>query len=840
MLKLFLWKKKTTPLPTTTTHIKKIHDIKILNRSASSSASISNAKDRNNNLDILQFTIEGMYCASCVNTIESAIKYQLEGVQQVDINLATGKAFVYVSKGSSLISNKIPEIVDEIGYKATPIEFKTLSSSLIDSNKILFQKMIQKEQRKVIGSVGLTMPIIALHMAHDYIHCNVQPSLEKLLSFPLPESWMHWTQFALSIPIIGIFGREFFTRAYGLAKKFQSTMDTLIAMGTGTAFVYSALNTYFGWNKDTVFFESATVIISLVLLGKFLENRAKWKANDAVQGLIAMQPLTANKIFSNGQVLNVPIENLSKDDLILVKPGERVPLDGIITIEAPTTQTSETQISLDSTNYELDESMLTGESIPAIKKVGSQVYAGTINIKQGTRQQSLVLKSIGDANNTVLSRIISMVEIAQSSKAPVQRVADKVSTVFVPTILTLSGLTAAGWLLLGFPFAKAIEACVSVLVIACPCALGLATPTAIQAATGNAASKGILVKNASSLEKAKEVEILVFDKTGTLTKGKPNVTNFVNTSDGTFTDTEIIAMISSVEIQSQHPVSQALVQFAYNKGIKPIHIQSNSGDHIETFIGKGNRGVIKGQSVIAGNRDFLRENGIEIKDQELIENFLSEGKTIIYVAINSKMAGIFGLFDEVREEVKKAIDSCIQMGITPVLASGDRISVVAKVASQLGIKEFYGEFSPEQKLELIKKYQQKNKVVGMVGDGINDAPALSLADVSFALSTESSAAIAVDAADIALMKGDIKHVVDTILLSRKTLKIIHQNLFWAFAYNVAAIPLAAFGYLRPEIASFAMAMSSISVVGNSLRLRSSQSVRKVNKKEKSKEDIPPV
>lgn len=704
--------------------------------------------------------VGGMTCGSCARRVENALR-KVPGVTEASVNFASEKAIV---RGTAKLSD-LQAAADSVGYKVTLLETKgSQYAELVQKEKERLAGM--KKRLIVAGTLSVPLAILSMFMIMFPGHGLVQ--------------------LALTIPVMWA-GRDFFIVAWRLAKKRAANMDTLIAIGTGAAFLYSLYGLFTG--AMHFYFEVAALIIALILLGKYLEEKAKGQANDAIRKLMNLTPKTA-RVIRDGKELDVPAEELVVGDHIIVRPGESIPVDGRVVEGASA----------------VNESMLTGESIPVTKKPGDSVIGATLNLNG---RIIFVAEKVG--SDTMLAKIIRMVEDAQGSKAPIQRLADQVSGRFVPGVLVVAGITFTAWIVAGGGFVGAMLPTVAVLVIACPCALGLATPTAIMAGTGKAAEHGILIKNAESLELAHKVNVLIFDKTGTLTEGRPEVTD-VLVLDGRL-ESDVVSLVASAERYSEHPLGEAVVRYAKAKGHR-VH----ETKEFESVTGQGIVATIEGHVVVVGNPKLVGKyvQGIETYKETALE-LQKKGKTAIYAAIDGKLSAIVGIADTLKETSKLAVQKLSSMGIELVMATGDNAATAKAIAEQVGIKHVLAESSPEAKADEVARFQKAGMVVGMVGDGINDAPALARADVSFAIGTGTD--IAMEAASITLIKGDILKVADSIDLSRQTLKVIKQNLFWAFLYNTLGIPVAAFGLLSPMIASGAMAFSSVSVVTNALRLR---------------------
>ncbi|HEX2982513.1 MAG TPA: copper-translocating P-type ATPase, partial [Ignavibacteriales bacterium] len=589
-----------------------------------------------------------------------------------------------------------------------------------------------------------------------------------------------------------ISGARFYSIFYRNLKHLSADMNSLVAIGTGAAYGYSVISTLFPeWlSSSHVYFDSTAVIITLILLGRLLEHRAKKKTGGAIQKLLELKPKTA-LIKKDGVEVETKIEDLAIGDIVIVRPGEKIPADGIVT----------------SGRSAVDEAMLTGESIPVEKTSGAKIIGGSLN-KNGYMEFRIT--ALGD--NSVLGRIIRMVEDAQGSKAPIQNLADKVAAVFVPIVVGVAALTFILWLIFGGEnaFNNALINFVAILIIACPCALGLATPTAIVVGTGLGAGKGILIKNGESLELAHKINAIVFDKTGTITEGEPHVSDILPFD---IERNELIKLAASVENKSEHPLAAAIVDYAKKENIGLAEV-----GEFDSIPGKGIIAHINGSKIIAGNTKIMSENGIDLGQYENeIAGLNKSGKTTVYFAIGGKLKGIIGIEDPVRETSAEAIRLLKEMNIEAVMISGDNKKTAAAIAERVGMDKYIAEALPEDKAAEISKLQKEGKMVAMVGDGVNDAPALALSDLGIAIGAGTDAAI--EASQITLVKGDLMGVVNSIKLSRQTIKTIKQNLFWAFIYNTAGIPLAAFGLLNPMFAALAMSFSSVSVVTNSLRLK---------------------
>jgi len=744
--------------------------------------------DREETIREVTVPISGMTCASCARAIEKSIS-KLNGIKEVSVNLASEKARV-VYDSSQVRLSEIKNAIIKAGY--TPLEIE--KTSYEDSHQERKQKEINSLFRRFVIASVFAVPLLLIAMAH-------------VVGLPLPEiisPEKHPLNFALVqailvIPIV-IVGYKFYTVGFSRLLKLQPNMDSLIATGTSAAILYSIFAIYqiamgnYQYVKE-MYFETAGVIITLVLLGKYLEAFSKGKASEAIKKLMGLAPKTAVVIQGDNEVV-IPIEEVETGDILLVKPGEKIPVDGEV---------------IEGRSF-VDESMITGESIPVEKTPGSKVIGATIN-KNGM----LKVKATNVGKDTVIAQIIKLVEDAQSSKAPIARLADVISGYFVPVVILIAVISALVWYFTGSSFIFALRIFITVLVIACPCALGLATPTAIMVSTGKGAEHGILIKSGDALETLHKITMVVFDKTGTITEGKPRVTDIIPANG--WERERLLQIAASAERLSEHPLGEAIVFAA-----KENNLQLFEASQFEAISGYGIEAVINGQKVLVGNKKLMKDKGIEIDLLLDIEKLSQQAKTPIFVAQNGKFAGIIAVSDVIKPNAKRAIELLYGMGIEATMITGDNEKTAKAVAKQVGIDNILADVLPQDKANEIKKLQRKGKKVAMVGDGINDAPALAQADVG--ISIASGTDVAAEAADVVLMKDDILDVVNAILLSKKTIQNIKQNLFWAFFYNILGIPIAAgflhvFGgpLLNPMIAAFAMALSSVSVVSNALRLK---------------------
>ncbi|HEY9823876.1 MAG TPA: heavy metal translocating P-type ATPase [Stenomitos sp.] len=744
-------------------------------------------------MDTTTLKLRGMSCAACANNIETAIR-SVPGVESCSVNFGAEQASVTYDNHTTDVA-AIQFAVDAAGYSAQPMTDNVLASET-DAERQERQAEHQALTRKVWGS-GIISAILVI---------GSLPAMTGL-HIPFLPMWLHhpWLQLVLTAPVLFWAGQGFFVNAWKALKRHTATMDTLVAVGTGTAFFYSLFPTVFPqWfiaqnlNPD-VYFEAASVIIALLLLGRLLENRAKGQTSEAIRTLIGLQAKTA-RVLRDGQAVDVPIAEVMQGDTVVVRPGEKIPVDGEIVDGVST----------------IDESMVTGESIPVKKQPGDEVIGATLN-KTGSFQ----FRATRVGKETFLAQIVKLVQQAQGSKAPIQRLADQVTGWFVPVVIAIALLTFILWFNVMGNVTMALITTVGVLIIACPCALGLATPTSIMVGTGKGAENGILIKGAESLELAHQLQTIVLDKTGTITQGKPTVTDFI-TIQGSDPQTELklLQLAASVERNSEHPLAEAVVNYAQGQGVTLTNPQ-----HFEAIAGSGVQGTVSGQGVQIGTHRWMQELGIDTNSLQQHWNPLEQsGKTVIWIAVDGTAIALMGIADAVKPSSANAIRTLQRMGLEVVMLTGDNQRTAEAIAHEVGIQRIFAEVRPDQKAATVETLQLEGKVVAMVGDGINDAPALAQADVGIAIGTGTDVAIA--ASDITLISGDLQGIVTAIQLSRATIRNIKQNLFFAFIYNVAGIPLAAgilypfFGWLlSPIIAGAAMAFSSVSVVTNALRLR---------------------
>jgi Cu+-exporting ATPase len=718
-----------------------------------------NKADFSDGLQEVDLAIEGMTCASCALLLEMVFNRDPK-VKQASVNFATETLTVTGQLSRDEVSAKIASL----GYKSYAMDTLAQRKKLIEKERL----RIQSARRRFLWAAALSAPVIVLGMG-------------MARSRPL-----HWLQFALATPVVFGAGKPFFDKAFRLAGHKAANMDTLIALGVGAAYTYS-LPALFR-RRGHMYFEAAAAIIVFVLLGRYLEERAKGKAGEAIRQLVDLQPQTATLVRDDQEII-VDVERVEVGDILLVRPGERIPTDGEVVQGIST----------------VDESMVTGESMPVIKDVGHKVIGGCVNGNGVLR-----IRATAVGMDTVLAGIVHMVDQAQSTKLPIQKQVDRISAVFVPSVMAVSGLTFAGWMALGAPFGFALGNAITVLLIACPCALGLATPASIMVGTGQAAKKGIYIRNGESLEVAAKLNVIVFDKTGTITEGKPKVSDLLKVSR--LGEEKIVMLAASAEHNSEHFLGKAIVEYARERGI-----ELRECSHFYSEPGRGIEAGVDGKSLLLGNLAWMHQRGIDVQNLEAAAGqFAEQGKTPVYMAVGGKEAAVFGIADRAREHAAEAIARLHRLGVETVMATGDTEKTAQFIARKVGIADVIANAKPEEKLAIIQRLQAEGKQVGMIGDGINDAPALAAANVGFAIGSGTD--IAIESADLTLIEGDIGKVTAAIELSGDTIGIIKQNLFWAFGYNTVAIPVAAVGKLNPMIASAAMALSSLSVILNSLRL----------------------
>lgn len=741
--------------------------------------------------------LRGMSCAGCANSIESAIR-AVPGVSESNVNFGIGQANVTYNPSQTDVA-AIQAAVVAAGYSAEPIQEQDVLNGDDDAERKTRQAESRDLQRKVWtgGIISAILVIGSIPMMTG-------------LSIPWIPMWLHdsWFQAVLTAPVQFWCGKSFYINSWKAFKHHASTMDTLIALGTSAAYFYSLFVTIFPdiliaqGLEASVYYETAAVVITLILLGRLFENRARGQTSEAIRKLMGLQAKTA-RIIRNGEELEVPIVEVQLGDLILVRPGEKIPVDGQV-IEGHST---------------VDESMVTGESVAAKKQPGDEVIGATIN-KTG----SFKFRATRVGKDTFLAQIVKLVQQAQGSKAPIQKLADRVTGWFVPVVIAIAIFTFIIWYNVMGNVTLALTTTVGVLIVACPCALGLATPTSILVGTGKGAENGILIKGADSLELAHKLQVIVLDKTGTLTQGKPTVTDFITIDETAHSnELKLLQLAASVEQNSEHPLAEAVVQYARSQ-----QVEINNISEFEAIAGSGVQGQIADQFVRVGTQRWMNELGLDTQALEKQKDNLEHlGKTVIWIAVDQMVQGLMGITDALKPSSADTVRTLQKLGLEVVMLTGDNRPTAEVIARQVGITKVLAEVRPEQKASTISELQASGKIVAMVGDGINDAPALAQADVGIAIGTGTDVAIA--ASDITLISGDLQGVITAIQLSRATMQNIRQNLFFAFIYNIAGIPIAAgilfpfFGWLlSPMIAGGAMAFSSVSVVTNALRLRNFQ------------------
>ena len=737
-----------------------------------------------------EYKLSGMTCASCAMTVEMAVK-DLETVEEVSVNLATERLSLVPKEGFD--SQQVLDAVAEAGYQAEEKGKDRLSH--VSEEATMKAKELERKKQELLILLVTALPLLYISMG-------------SMIGLPLPSFLDHMThplvfvlsQFLLTLPAVWI-GRGFYQRGFRNLIKRHPNMDSLIAVGTSAAFfysLYSVSQVFLGHHAfvHQLYFESVAVIIALVLLGKYLESSAKGRTSQAIQSLLELVPSQAT-VIRYGEAVTIDTEDIRVGDIIRIKPGERMPVDGLV-IEGQTF---------------VDESMMTGESVPIEKKVGDTITSATIN-----QNGSIDYQATRVGSDTTLAQIVRLVEEAQGSKAPIAALADKISLYFVPIVLSLATLSALGWYFLaGESLSFSLSIFIAVLVIACPCALGLATPTAIMVGTGKGAENGILIKSGQALEAAYQLGTIVLDKTGTITVGKPSLTDLLPLSD--FSRSDLLQLIASAEQHSEHPLAQAILEAAEEEELDLLPVS-----HFEAIVGRGLSAQVEGKHLLVGNESLMKEKNIDSSAfQEQLLELSKEGKTAMFVAIDGQLTGILAVADEMKSSSLKAVQELQSMGLEVTMLTGDREETATAIAQKAGIQKVIAGVLPDGKATAIKNLQESGKKLAMVGDGINDAPALVQADVGIAIG--SGADVAIESADVVLMHSDLQDVVKAIKLSQATIRNIKENLFWAFAYNTLGIPIAMgllhlFGgpLLNPMLAGLAMSLSSVSVVVNALRL----------------------
>ncbi|WP_407268245.1 heavy metal translocating P-type ATPase [Radiobacillus sp. PE A8.2] len=716
-----------------------------------------------------ELDVFGMTCVACSTRIEKVLNKQ-EGIKYASVNLTTESASIEYNPG--LINAKvIMERIKKLGYDAKP-------KAEAEEKQTHKEKEINKMKKKLIFSAVLAAPLLVTMFVH-------------LFNMTIPDIFMNpWFQFALATPVQFIIGWQFYVGAYKNLRNGGANMDVLVALGTSAAYFYSLYEAFKTIGNPGymphLYFETSAILITLILFGKYLEARAKNQTTHALSSLLNLQAKEA-RVIRKGQEVMIPVEDVAVGDILVVKPGEKIPVDGVV-VKGRTA---------------VDESMITGESIPIEKGVDSTVIGSTIN-KNG----SVEMEATKVGKDTALASIVKIVEEAQGSKAPIQRLADVISGYFVPIVVGIAILTFIVWISFLEPgqFEPALVAAIAVLVIACPCALGLATPTSIMVGTGKAAENGILFKGGEHLERTHALNAIVLDKTGTITKGKPEVTNFTG-------DEETLQLLASAEKGSEHPLAEAIVAYATEKNINLVEV-----DDFTAIPGHGIEVDISKDHILVGNRKLMHNHQIDVGGAEqALMDYENEGKTAMLIAINGQYRGIVAVADTIKETASQAIRELKEQGLEVIMLTGDNERTAQAIAKQVGIDQVIAQVLPEEKADKIKEIQSQGKKVAMVGDGVNDAPALAIADIGIAIGTGTE--VAIEAADVTILGGELLLIPKAIKISHATIKNIRQNLFWAFGYNTAGVPIAAVGLLAPWVAGAAMALSSVSVVSNALRLK---------------------
>ncbi|MEK3723216.1 heavy metal translocating P-type ATPase [Paenibacillus sp. FSL H8-0034] len=728
--------------------------------------------------EVAHFKLEGMTCAACANRIEKGLG-KLPGVTDASVNFAMETARVQYSPGEISIT-EMQNKVKQLGYKAIT-EQENVNRG--DHRK----KEVRHQQRKLLISALLSLPLLWSMVAHFSFTSWIY----------MPEILMNpWFQLILATPVQFYVGKQFYVGAYKALRNGSANMDVLVSLGTSAAYFYSlylTINWFIGGGNvhhgPSLYYETSSILITLVIMGKLFESLAKGRTSEAIKSLMGLQAKTA-LVVRDGQEITIPVDEVIAGDIVHVRPGDKVPVDGVV-LEGLSS---------------VDESMLTGESLPIEKKIGDAVIGATLN-KNGM----LRIKATKVGKDTALAQIIKVVEEAQGSKAPIQRVADVISGIFVPVVVGIAIVAFLVWYFFVTPgdFAGALEKAIAILVIACPCALGLATPTSIMAGSGRAAELGILFKGGEHLEQTHKIDAIILDKTGTVTKGKPELTDVMTDGD----ELEFLRLVGAAEVNSEHPLAEAIVA-----GIRERNIELQGTESFEAVPGFGIKAVAEGRELLIGTRRLMEQYEVDARHAyDTMASLEEAGKTTMLVAIDRQYAGMVAVADTIKETSKAAVSRLKEMGIEVIMITGDNERTAKAIAAQVGIDHVLAEVLPEGKAQEVKKLQEQGRIVAMVGDGINDAPALATANIGMAIGTGTD--VAMEAADVTLMRGDLSSIPDAIYMSRKTMSNIKQNLFWALGYNTLGIPIAALGLLAPWVAGAAMALSSVSVVLNALRLQ---------------------
>ena len=712
-------------------------------------------------------SVTGMTCASCVRRVERALS-RVEGVETAAVNFAAETA--RVTLGAPVPVEALIEAVEKAGYHARPLTDRERPNPAEQAKGTLVQ---------LIGASVFAVPAVILAMAMDIagLHLLGDPQLHA------------WVVLVLATPVQFGLGWRFYRGAWAGLRQLNPNMDVLVALGTSVAYGYSAWVVLRGQFDTHMYFDVSAAVLLFISMGKYFEETSKGAASQAIRALLAQAPETAT-VLRDGAEMEVPLDAVQVGDRLLVRPGQRIPVDGVV---------------VDGFSA-VDESMLTGESVPVERKPGDRVIGGTIN-----QHGAITIEATAVGADAALQRLVRLVEEAQGSKAPVQRLVDQVAAVFVPVVILLAGVTFFAWGLLAGEWQQGMTAAVAVLVVACPCALGLATPTAIMVGTGLGASRGILIRNAAVLERSRKLDVVVLDKTGTLTEGRPQVSDVVPL--GEMSRDELLRLAAAAESPSEHPLSRAVVDAAVEAGL-----EVPPATRFEALTARGVHAMVDDRLVQVGNPGMFAELGYDMGPLEpRIGELEAAGRTVALVAVDGTVVGLVGLFDEVKPNARRAVEALRRLGLRVVMLTGDNARAAAAVAARVGITEYRAGVRPEEKLAFVRELQAQGLTVAMAGDGINDAPALAQADVGIAMSTGTD--VAIETGDITLLHGDVAKIAEAIALSRETLTTIRQNLVWAFGYNVVALPVAALGLLNPVFAGAAMALSSVSVMANSLRLR---------------------